>query len=100
MEAVSIDGNMFLSIASGILLVVHILIHTADYINTALLTASLGVSLLHWSSDEGIFVYNSSLSSASAIRVENVPTTGIYNISASVEQRTMIYTMFSFKTFC
>ena len=34
------------------------------------------MSLFQWSAENGVFVFNSTLSSGSAIRVENVPDTG------------------------
>lgn len=42
---------------------------------TVPLTGYMGVSLFQWSSDMDLFVFNSNLSSANAIRVESVPGT-------------------------
>lgn len=73
-EPIAIDGSVWLAIATGMCVCTR-----ADVIlicTVYTLTGSMGVSLFQWSSNMELFVFNSNLSSANAIRVESIPGTG------------------------
>ena len=76
-EATYIAGTVLLAVATGTLS--HSLHTTTPH--EAVFTGSSGVSIFQWSPDVGLFVFNTTLSSAGALRVESVPSTGYHIIT-------------------
>ena len=79
MEPVDIDGTLWLAVATGppqypTTNPIKISNHSPSL--SLSLSGSSGVSLFQWSYDAERFVFNSTLGSGTALRVENIPETG------------------------